>query len=79
MAHFVLRYELNLNDAVNVASRKGLVLGLGNSIIWFLLFIMFAGVMWFGTYLIQEDNLEAGKILPVCSITVITYSFFSSL
>ncbi|BFZ01115.1 hypothetical protein BsWGS_04154 [Bradybaena similaris] len=61
----IMRYELNLNDAVNVASRKGLVLGLGNSVIWFLLFIMFAGVMWFGTYLIQADNLEAGKVLPV--------------
>lgn len=56
---------MNLNDAVKVSSKKGLALGLGTSSMWFILFLMFAGVMWFGTYLIQDENLEPGKVLPV--------------
>ncbi|KAH9520293.1 ATP-dependent translocase ABCB1 [Bulinus truncatus] len=61
----VAKYDDNLQLAVQVASKKGLALGLGNSMIWFLLFLMFSGVMWFGIYLIQEDNIKSGKILPV--------------
>ncbi|CAL1537463.1 unnamed protein product [Lymnaea stagnalis] len=61
----ITKYEDNLTLAVKVATKKGLALGLGNSSLWFLLFIMFAGVMWFGIYLIQEDTLLAGRILPV--------------
>ncbi|KAH9520279.1 ATP-dependent translocase ABCB1, partial [Bulinus truncatus] len=61
----VAKYNDNLTLAVKVASKKGLVLGIGSSIIWFILFLMFSGVMWFGIYLIQQDNLPSGKILPV--------------
>ncbi|KAH9520278.1 Multidrug resistance protein 1 [Bulinus truncatus] len=61
----IARYNENLVDAIKVASKKGIALGFGNSAVWFLLMLMFAGVVWFGTYLMQADNLAPGKILPV--------------
>ncbi|XP_059172799.1 ATP-dependent translocase ABCB1-like [Physella acuta] len=61
----VTKYQENLDTAVVVATKKGFALGIGNSLLWFLLFLMFAGVMWFGIYLVQEDDLLAGRILPV--------------
>ncbi|KAH9520300.1 ATP-binding cassette, sub-B (MDR TAP), member 4 [Bulinus truncatus] len=61
----IARYDHNLDYAIKVASKQGIALGLGNSAAWFLFFLTYAGVIWFGTYLIQEDNLPPGKILPV--------------
>ncbi|XP_055876966.1 ATP-dependent translocase ABCB1-like isoform X1 [Biomphalaria glabrata] len=61
----VAKYDDNLSTALQVATKKGIALGLGNSMIWFILLLMFSGVMWFGTYLLQADGLQSGKILPV--------------
>uniref|UniRef100_A0A2C9JZ86 Bile salt export pump n=1 Tax=Biomphalaria glabrata TaxID=6526 RepID=A0A2C9JZ86_BIOGL len=61
----IARYDENLIFAVKVASKKGFALGVGNAALWSLLFVMFAGVVWFGIYLIQADDLRPGKILPV--------------
>ena len=51
---------------MDVASKKGMVLGLANSLLWVVVYFMFAGVMWFGLWLIQNDSdVEPGNIIQV--------------
>ncbi|RUS83275.1 hypothetical protein EGW08_008955 [Elysia chlorotica] len=59
------RYQGHLGAAMDMASKKGLVIGLANSSLWVIVYVMFAGVMWFGLWLIQNDGLEPGSILQV--------------
>ncbi|XP_012942089.1 ATP-dependent translocase ABCB1 [Aplysia californica] len=61
----IARYERCLGDAVKVASKKGLAVGLGQSALFFTLYVNLAVAMWVGTVLIQEENLSPGRILPV--------------
>ncbi|GFO36470.1 multidrug resistance protein 1 [Plakobranchus ocellatus] len=59
------RYESHLGAAVKTASRKGLVLGISNSSIWVIVYLLFAGVMWFGLWLMQNSTLNPGSIIQV--------------
>ena len=59
------RYQNHLGAAMDVASKKGMVIGLANSSLWVVIYLMFAGIMWFGLWLIQKDEIEPGSILQV--------------
>lgn len=59
------RYQAHLSAALDVATKKGLVLGLANSSLWVIVYVMFAGVMWFGIWLIQNEGVEPGSLTQV--------------
>nr|KAG5689387.1 hypothetical protein BaRGS_017671 [Batillaria attramentaria] len=58
-------YEDNLVSATKVASKKGLVFGLGTSFFWVIIFCAFAVAFYYGVVLIQTEGFSPGNILVV--------------
>lgn len=61
------RYKDNLSHAKSVAAKKGFALGLGQSVLWIVLYGAFALCFWYGVKLIMdgEPGFEAGSTLTV--------------
>ncbi|XP_046573597.1 ATP-dependent translocase ABCB1-like [Haliotis rubra] len=59
------RYDVNLAEAKSMAAKKGLAVGLTASGFWIIVFLDFAISFWYGVYLLQNEALDPGVILPI--------------
>ncbi|XP_064647521.1 ATP-dependent translocase ABCB1-like isoform X2 [Lineus longissimus] len=59
------RYNENLTEAKKMGIKKGISVGLGQGVIWFVIFSSFALAFWYGAKMIREARTTAGVILQV--------------
>ncbi|XP_067650302.1 ATP-dependent translocase ABCB1-like [Haliotis asinina] len=59
------RYDVNLAEAKSMAAKKGLAVGLTASAFWITVLIDFAVSFWYGVYLLQNEEMDPGVILPI--------------
>ncbi|XP_067650050.1 ATP-dependent translocase ABCB1-like [Haliotis asinina] len=59
------RYNVNLVEAKSMAAKKGLAVGLTASGFWMIVFIDFALSFWYGVYLLQNEAMDPGVIIPI--------------
>ncbi|XP_067649961.1 ATP-dependent translocase ABCB1-like [Haliotis asinina] len=59
------RYDVNLVEAKSMAAKKGLAVGLTASGFWMIVFLDFALSFWYGVYLLQNEAIDPGVIIPI--------------
>jgi len=59
------RYSKNLVDAKKFGIRKGMIVGAGMALLFFVMFGSYALGFWYGGKLVREENYTAGQMLIV--------------
>lgn len=71
----IKRYQEHLLLTVTLATRKGLLTGIGNLIMWVIIYVSYGITMWYGTVRILEDRSDPDPTYtPSILMTIVWYS-----